>query len=200
MLQPLENVRGLADPLKMFVANWIITPLENSKIKDILSKAEDNNKTTGENLILRCQTFTMPKVTGDTTVVNWGGFERTYAGKQTRAGDWTVTFTETWDSRVMDAMREWVNAYHDYIDGKVSLMSDYTATVTVQLLNPDVYDSTKVSSDLKYDITLYDVFPTSLDIPQINASSSDSVELTCTFHYNFFTMGPDEESQMGGDI
>lgn len=199
MLQPLKNVRDLADPLKMFVANWIITPKKGSKIETILSKDESNGKKTGQNLILRCQTFTMPKVTGDTTVVNWGGFERTYAGKQTRAGDWTVTFTETWDSRVMNAIREWVSAYHDYIDGKISLLSEYSATVEVQLLNPDVYEG-GVDKNLKYNITLYDVFPTSLDIPQINASSSDSVELTCTFHYNFFTMGPDEESQLGGNI
>lgn len=179
MLNPLSKVQNLKDPLKQFVATWQIVFDSQSPL---------SAKINAETLELRCQTFSMPNISGDTTVVNWGGFERTYAGKQTRAGDWSVTFTEVWNSAVMDMFKEWVNQYHDYKDGTISLLNSYTATVNVALVNPDVYDP-KPEGLTRYDMRLFDVFPTTIDLPQINASSSDPVEITANFHYNYFLMG-----------
>ena len=198
MLNPLNNVKNLTDPLKMFDSTWQIS--FNGKLSEILKANASNSADTtsiGQNLELRCQTYTFPKITGDKTVVNWGGFERTYAGKQTRAGDWTVQFTEVWDSSITDIFKAWFNAYHDYVKGKINLLEDYTATVVVNLLNPDVYDEkSKAHSQKKYDIKLFDIFPTDISYPTINASSSDPVTIDATFHYNYFLLGSESaESQ-----
>lgn len=179
MLHPLSKVQNLKDPLKQFVATFVISFQPNSPLISLI-KTED--------LELRCQTFGLPKITGDKTVVQWGGFERRYAGKQTRAGDWTVTFTEVWDSSITEAFKVWSNMYHNYKNGTISLLDAYTATVNVALVNPDVYDP-KPEGLTRYDMRLFDVFPTEVSFPTINASSSDPVEIACTLSFNYFLMG-----------
>lgn len=186
MLQPLNKVQNLKDPLKMFVSTWVLSFPANSPLVQLI-KTED--------LELRCQTYGFPTITGDKTVVQWGGFERRYAGKQTRAGDWTVTFTEVWDSSITEAFKTWCNMYHNYKNGTIALLDDYTATVNIALLNPEVYHSSDKSNMHKYDIRLYDVFPTSVSFPTIQASSSDPIELTCTLSYNYFLMGDEIDGQ-----
>lgn len=183
MLHPLSKVQNLKDPLKMFVATFQIVFQPNSPLVSLIKT---------DNLELRCQTFGLPKITGDKTVVQWGGFERRYAGKQTRAGDWTCTFTEVWDSSITEAFKVWNNMYHSYLNGTISLLDAYTATVNVTLVNPDVYDP-KPEGLTRYDMRLFDVFPTEVSYPTINASSSDPIEITVTLSYNYFLMGDENE-------
>jgi hypothetical protein len=183
MLHPLSKVQNLKDPLKMFVATFQIVFQPNSPLVSLIKT---------DNLELRCQTFGLPKITGDKTVVQWGGFERRYAGKQTRAGDWTCTFTEVWDSSITEAFKVWNNMYHSYLNGTISLLDAYTATVNVTLVNPDVYDP-KPEGLTRYDMRLFDVFPTEVSYPTINASSSDPIEITVTLSYNYFLMGDEND-------
>ena len=183
MLHPLKNVQNLKDPLKMFVATFVISFKPGSPLTQLI-KTQD--------LELRCQTFGLPKITGDKTVVQWGGFERRYAGKQTRAGDWSVEFTEVWDSSITEAFKVWCNMYHNYKNGTISLLDAYTATVNVALLNPDVYEP-KPEGMTRYDLRLYDVFPTDISFPTIQASSSDPITLSCNLSYNYFLMGDEIE-------
>ena len=183
MLHPLSKVQNLKDPLKQFVCTFQIVFKSGSPLTSLIKS---------ENLELRCQTFSLPTITGDKTVVQWGGFERRYAGKQTRAGDWTVTFTEVWDSSIISALSAWVNQYNNYKNGTISLLDSYTADVNVNLLNPDVYDPVPEGMS-RYDIRLYDVFPTSVQLPTINASSSDPVNITCTLSYNYFLLGDEND-------
>lgn len=179
MLHPLSKVQNLKDPIKMFTCNFQIAFKAGSPLTAVIDT---------ENLELRCQSFGLPTVTGDKTVVNWGGFERRYAGKQTRAGDWSVVITETWDSKITEAFRQWCNAYHNYKNGTISLLDDYTATVNVALVNPDVYDP-KPDGITRYDMRMFDVFPTSVTYPTIQASSSEKVDITVQLSYNYFLLG-----------
>lgn len=179
MLHSLSKVQNLKDPLKMFDVNWVISFPSGSPLTSLV-KTED--------LELRCQTFGFPTLTGDKTEVDWGGFHRVYAGKQTRQGEWTVTFTEVWDSSITEAMKVWLNMYHNYKNGTISLLDAYTATVNVALLNPEVYEP-KPEGMTRYDLRLYDVFPTNVSFPNIQASSSNPIEITATFNYNYFLMG-----------
>lgn len=179
MLHSLSKVQNLKDPLKMFNLNWIISFPAGSPLINLI-KTED--------LELRCQSFGFPTLTGDKTEVDWGGFHRVYAGKQTRQGEWQVTFTEVWDSTIGEAMKTWLNMYHSYKNGTISLLDAYTATVNVALLNPDVYEP-KPEGMARYDLRLYDVFPTSVSFPTIQASSSNPIEITASFNYNYFLMG-----------
>ena len=182
MLKPLDDVRNLKDPLKQFVSTWYFVFGAQSTLAQELGEIDK--------VELRCQTYSFPTLTGDKTVVNWGGFERRYAGKQTRAGDWTVTFTEVWDSAITEAFKKWLNKYHQYKEGHISLLADYSAEVCINLLNPDVYDeNSEARSATRYDIKLFDVFPTQVSFPNINASSSDPIELTVEFSYNYFLLG-----------
>ena len=78
--------------------------------------------------------------------------------------------------------------YHNYKNGTISLLDAYTATVNVALLNPDVYEP-KPEGMVRYDLRLYDVFPTNVSFPSIEASSSNPITLTVSFNYNYFLMG-----------
>lgn len=201
MLKPLNDIKNLTDPLKMFQCVWsiVFNGTLNSKLTP---RSGADTKTIGENLELRCQTYSFPQITGDTTVVNWGGFERTYAGKQTRAGEWSVQFTEVWDSSITDTFKNWFNAYHNYLRGTINLLEDYSATVTVKLLNPATYDAdSRAASQPAYDMQLFDVYPTSINFPNIDASSSNPITIDAKFHYNYFLLGDEidaAKSSIGG--
>ena len=41
----------------------------------------------------------------------------------------------------------------------------------------------------RYDLRLYDVFPTSVSFPSIEASSSNPITITANFNYNYFLSG-----------
>lgn len=179
MLKPLDKVRNLKDPLKMFVSTWTFS-FNSTALSEVKKKAED--------LELRCESYSFPVITGDKTEVNWGGFKRVYAGKQTREGEWKVKFTEVWNSDITEAFRLWFNAYHNYKEGTISLLEDYSAKVQVQLLNPDVYDP-KPEGIKAYNMELYDVYPTNISYPNIDASSSNPISIDATFHYNYFLLG-----------
>ena len=183
MLTSLDKVRNLKDPLKQFTLNWQLAFRAGSPLANVINS---------EDLMLRCQTFDMPTIKGDETKVTWAGFDRQYAGKQTRSGDWTVKFVEVWDAKITDMFRIWSNQYHNYKNGTISLLTEYTADVNVELVNPDLYDPVP-SGITKYDVRLYDVYPTQVKLPNINASSSDAVEIDCTFHYNFFLLGEEND-------
>lgn len=183
MLNPLTRVQNLKDPLKMFVSTWQIVFSPGSPLISLIKS---------DNLELRCQTYGFPTLTGDKTEVEWGGFKRVYAGKQTRQGEWSVTFTEVWDSSITEAFKVWMNTYHAYKNGTISLLDAYTATVNINLVNPDVYDP-KPDGLKRYDIRLYDVFPTEVSFPDIKASASDPIEITAKMNYNYFLLGDENE-------
>ena len=165
----------------MFVATFQIVFKPGSPLTSLI-KTED--------LELRCQTFGLPTITGDVTEVEWGGFTRKYAGKQTRAGSWKVSFTEVWSSSITEAFRTWCSMYHNYKNGTISLLDAYTATINVALVNPDVYDP-KPEGLTRYDMRLYDVFPSEVSYPDIKASSSDPITIDVNLSYNYFLCGPE---------
>ena len=179
MLKPLNDVRNLKDPIKMFCCNFSIAFPADSPLNAYIDSQQ---------LELRVQTFGLPTITGDITHVEWGGFTRNYGGRQTRAGDWTVEVTEVWDAKITDTFRAWCNAYHNYKNGTIALLDKYTATVNVTLVDPDVYEPAP-QGITRYDMRLYDVFPKAVSYPTIQASSSDSINLSITLNYNYFLLG-----------
>lgn len=183
MLKPLNKVRNLKDPLKQFVSTWNFAFPAGSPLQQIINT---------EQLELRCQSYGFPTLTGDTTDVIWGGFARRYAGKQTRQGEWSVDFVEVWDAEIVDSFKKWVNIYHNYKNGTITLLDDYTATVNISLVNPDVYEP-KPEGITRYDVRLYDVFPSQINVPEIDASSSDAIKLGVTFNFNYFLLGDEIE-------
>ena len=183
MLKPLGKVQNLKDPLKQFVSTWQFAFKAGSPLQGILDS---------ENLELRCQSYGLPTLTGDTTEVTWGGFKRVYAGKQTRQGSWSVKFTEVWDASITEGFKNWMNVYNNYKNGTITLLDDYAATVNISIVNPDVYDP-QPDGIKKYDIRLYDVFPSEISLPELNASASDPVEISATFNFNYFLLGDEIE-------
>lgn len=185
MLNPLNKVQNLKDPLKQFVSTWQFAFKAGSPLQNLINSSD---------LELRCQTYGMPAITGDTTEVTWAGFKRVYAGKQTRQGSWSVDFVEVWDASIVDSFKKWVNVYHAYKEGTVSLLDAYTATVNISLVNPDVYDP-QPDGIKKYDLRLYDVFPSNVSISQMDASSSEAVTISVEMNYNYFLLGDEIEGQ-----
>lgn len=177
MLKKLNDVRNLKDPLKQFVSSWTFGELAGISLDF-------------KDLELRCQTYGFPTLQGDTTDVTWGGFARRYAGKQTRQGTWSVSFIEVWDAAIIDGFKDWLNLYHQYKDGKITLLNDYSTYANIKLLDPDVYDTKIVTEKInEYSLRLYDVFPMEVNASNIEASSSEPIQLDVTFNYNYFLVG-----------
>lgn len=184
MLKPLNKVQNLKDPLKQFVSTWQLSFKAGSPLINMLDT---------EQLELRCQSYGLPTLTGDTTEVTWGGFKRVYAGKQTRQGSWSVKFTEVWDATIVEGFKNWLNVYNNYKNGTISLLDAYTAVVNISIVNPDVYDP-QPEGIKRYDIRLYDVFPSEVSFSgDMDASSSNPVEITANMNFNYFLMGDEIE-------
>lgn len=179
MLNPLNAVRSLKDPIKQFCCNMTITFPASSPLNQMVNVKD---------LVLRTTTYSLPKITGDKTEVEIGGFHRSYGGKQTRSGSFNMKVVEVYSAEITDIFRIWCNAYHNYKNGTIGLLDSYTGTVNINLVDPDVYDPVPAGAN-KYDMRLFDVFPEAVDFPQIDASSSNPVEIDVTLNYNFFLLG-----------
>lgn len=185
MLNPLNAVRNLKDPLKQFVCNMSIAFPAGSQLNQYI----DTN-----DLVLRVTSYGMPGFKADETVVTLGGFERHYGGKQTRQGSWSCTVVEVWDARILEIFKRWFNAYHKYKDGTIALLDQYTGTVNVSLVNPDLYNP-KPDGIQRYDLRLFDVFPVSCELPNIDASSSEPININLNLNYNYFLAGDEIDGQ-----
>ena len=182
-LHKLSDVNALADPLKQFEATFFITvPPRNPFDLELSNQLE-----------LRAQSFTFPSITGDVTEVWWSGHNRQYGGKQTRQGDWNVTFTEVWSGQIIDGFKRWMNNYHNFVAGTISLFDEYKTTIKVNLLNPNMYDP-KPAGAVEKSLTLYRCWPRQVSVPDVNPSSSDPVNINVQLHYDYFIMGSEEET------
>ena len=179
MLKPLSDVRNLKDPLKQFVCNFSLAFPATSQLNQYIDVKD---------LVLRATSYSLPSFKSQSTDVTWAGFERKYGGRQQRQGEWSCEIIEVWDARVVEVFKRWFNAYHNYKDGTIALLDQYCGTVDLELVNPDVYEP-KPEGMVRYDLRLYDVFPTNVSFPDIQASSSDPITLTVSFNYNYFLMG-----------
>lgn len=177
-LHKLSDINNLDDPLKQFLCKFIIQVPPRSPFSSEFAQQME----------LRAQSFSFPKITGDTTKVEWGGHAREYAGKQTRSGDWNVTFTEVWSGNVLEGFKKWVNNYHNYKEGTISLFKEYATTINVQLLDPNLYDAqSEARGASAKDITLYRAYPTSVSTSgSINPNSSEPINIEVTLHYDYF--------------
>ena len=69
------------------------------------------------------------------------------------------------------------------------ILDSYRAVANISLVDPDVYDP-KPAGIKRYDIILYDVFPTEVKLSDsIEASSSNPITIGVTFNYNYFLVG-----------
>lgn len=177
-LHSLKDVNSLHDPLKQFLCKFVIAVPPHSPFSSDFA----------DQLELRAQSFNFPEIKGDATEVTWSGHKRQYAGKQTRDGEWTVKFTEVWSGDVIDGFKKWVNNYHNFKAGTISLFNEYATTIDVALLNPNLYDP-KPTGAVAKNVRLYRAYPTSVKAGDINPSDSAPVEIDVTIHYDYFLVG-----------
>lgn len=185
MLQPLSAVRNLKDPIKQFCCNFSLAFPASSQLNQWIDTKD---------LILRATSYGMPSFDSHETNVTWAGMERTYGGRQVRNGTWECRVVEVYDVRIIEIFKRWFNAYHNFKNGTIALLDQYTGTVSIHLLDPDVYEPVPAGIG-KYDLQLFDVFPTKCDLPNIDASSADPLELTISLKYNYFLAGDEIDGQ-----
>lgn len=179
-IHKVRDINNLNDPIKQFLIDFNITlPANTFNFK-------------ADQLELRAQSFSFPTVQMDSTEVMWGGHHRQFAGKQTRQGDWNVTFTEVWSGDVIDGFRKWMQLAHNYTNGTIATHEHYMTTAIVNLLNPDLYDPNPGASAKA--LTLKMLYPTQVQVDgNIDPSSSNPVNLNCTLHYSYFLMSGETE-------
>ena len=182
-IHTVKDINQLNDPIKQFLVDFVIDiPTQCFKIN-------------AEQLELRAQSFSFPTIQMDATEVWWGGHNRQFAGKQTRHGDWNVTFTEVWSGDVIDGFKKWMNLAHNFTGGTVATHEVYMKTAVVNLMNPSLYTpGSEGASGLAKQVTLKYLYPTQVQVDgSINPSSSDPVNMGCTFHYSYFLIGDEKE-------
>ena len=182
-IHSLKSINNLNDPIKQFLIDFNIS----------LPAGVFNFS--AEQLELRAQSFSFPTVQMDNTEVWWGGHHRQFAGKQTRQGDWNVTFTEVWSGDVIDGFRKWMQLAHNFTAGTIATHEAYMTSAQVNLLNPNLYTAGCEGANGKEKaITLKMLYPTQVQVDgTINPSSSDPVNMQCTLHYSYFLMSGEQE-------
>lgn len=176
-LHSVKAINNLNDPLKMFLCKFTLS-------FPTTALPEGASSTFADELEMRAQTFNLPKIVGDVTDVTWGGHNRQYAGKQQRQGDWTVKFTEVYNGDIITAFTKWANLYHKYLDGTISLFNEYSKSIEVDIHNPNFYVPGAKQNSLK--LRLLRAWPKEVSASEIDPNSSNPVEVTVTFHYDYF--------------
>ena len=186
MLTKISEINDLNDPIKQFLLEFDITvPNGKSDENDLGFKTRQ--------LLLRAQSFTIPEMKMDETVVEWAGQERKFAGKQIRGGEWTVDFTEVWSGNYIEGFRRWMGWAHDYTHGTISLHDNYMGSATVNILNPDKIIPSAPNAAAKQ-IFMKRIWPVNVSLggSTIDPNSSDPVNISVTWHYDYFTLSGEE--------
>lgn len=122
-------------------------------------------------LQLALESFTLPKVSNNVVETGYLNEKRKYAG-QALVEDFNVVYKDFVDKDTAKILWDWREKVYDPKSGKVGKAKKYKKSATIELVGPNNEDS-------RY-WTLEGVWPSSLDMGEIDMSSDDMVKITMT--------------------
>lgn len=200
-----SKILNYPDILKNFLFQVVFTFNENSTLAAMVKAIEEANNygggSTGETLMVRARSISLPKKTTNKINTHYMGSLRNYPGRTKTDGDVTIKFDEFQDLALQKLFYEWQNAIYnhgvplennrasDFTNIEVGgAASDYIAMYTAQV-DVILYDSA-LKTPLPYMWRLYDVFPTDNGTMSFDAEGENKVSPELTFNYNTWKMKP----------
>jgi hypothetical protein len=199
-LHSLNTIRDLKDPLKQFQIKFTISmvpalalAIAEQKVAGVLNGnfATVDAKT----LELRCTSFTYPgtKIGQSSTVI--GGFRRKLGTVQNKSGIWNCKITEDQNGAVLNTIQAWCDLIHNPFSGTRLPSVTYVTTCVVDIESADSPRNNKYIPLFKEiygknkgrRIWLKGFYPIEYTVGQIDASSSNPVELDVKFNYDWWS-------------
>jgi hypothetical protein len=167
MSVPIEKVRSLSDPLKVFQFRVSISPLPK-----IVSGIN------GDELSLRCTSSQLPTRTIEETTVSLGGYDTHYAGRTTYDA-WSATFVEGINAEMIKFFELWQSLCNDPVLGVQQQAFLYKTNAIVELYSGE--------NNITHRRRMIGLFPTVVAPIGLDMSSSEAAKLDVSFRYDYFT-------------
>lgn len=161
MLKSLDTVRSLAEPVKQFQGELVISV--PWAIKQNIEK-----------LVYRCTSYSYPTAEVSTTKVTIAGYEHYRAAFQKRSGTFTCKITEDMKGSVLKFINSWINLEHSYVVNYRSTSKSYIGEAVLKI------------AEGGREIELYGFYPVKYSVPPIDPSSSNPVDVTVDFNYDYW--------------
>ena len=181
MLQSLNKIRTLQDPLKQFQCDFVISNTPGlflaRKQQQIWGKVTGNDSVVdADTLKLRCISFSYPTPRVEQTETVLFGFRRKLGSIQNRSGIFKVKVTEQQDGGVLNTIQSWCDLIHNPMNGIRLPHTSYigSAVVTMNGLKG------------KRKISLNGFYPISFTVGEIGSSSSDRIDVDIEFNYDYY--------------
>lgn len=183
MLKALNEIRALKDPLKQNQVEFVLCEYPALKLAQITQKVagvlSGNTEVASEKeLHLRCTSFNLPGCKIGQTELILQGMRRKDATIQNRSGTWTCTITEDFDGSIGNILQAWCDLIHAPLIGTRLPSNFYYGLAQINIGGTA---GTKGRT-----LYLKGLYPISVQMNQINTSSSDPVEITVTWNYNWY--------------
>lgn len=161
MLKSLDTVRSLAEPVKQFQGELVISV--PWAIKQNIEK-----------LVYRCTSYSYPTAEVGLTTVNIAGYEHSRATIQKRSGTFSCSITEDMKGSVLKFINSWINLEHSYVINYRSSSKSYIGDAIIKI------------AEGGREIQLYGFYPIKYSTSKINSSSSDPINVDIDFHYDYW--------------
>ena len=181
MLQPLNRVRALQDPLKQFQCDFLISNTPGiwlaTKQQKLWGKVSGNKSVVNADTFrLRCTSFSYPTPKVEQTETVIFGFRRKLGSLQNRSGIFKVKVTEQQDGGVLNLIQSWCDLIHNPTNGIRVPHTAYVSTAEVTM------------KGLKHSrrLVLHGFYPIAFTVGEIGMSNSAPVEVSIDFNYDYY--------------
>lgn len=209
MLQPLNTIRNLDDPLKQYMVEFDIkespvislvesvgkginslagtmdalSTLNFKNISNPLKNFKDANSIAKvSDLKFRASSFSYPGTKIKQTSLNINGFNRKIGTIQNKSGVWKCKVDENCGAShgsIIQLIQNWCDCIHSSEFGLRFPSIMYATTCVVSICSPT---GAKIRS-----IYLRGFYPIEYSVGEINPSSSEPVSINVSFNYDFFS-------------
>lgn len=168
MSVPIERVRSLTDPLKLFQFRLTIVPLP--KVIAGIS---------GNELSLRCTSTELPGSTVEKATVALGGYDVHYPSRRIYSGTWAASFVESINADVIKFFQLWQSLCNDPVTGVQLPASVTKVNGIIELYSGE--------NEVTHKRRMQGIFPTEVAAIGLDMSSSEAAKLDVTFSFDYYT-------------
>jgi len=193
-LHSLNSIRKLDDPLKQFQIKFTISMIPALSLaiaQQATASILNGNFDTvnAETLELRCTSFTYPGTKLDQSETVIAGFRRKLGTIQNKSGIWECKITEDQNGAILNTIQSWCDLIHNPTTGSRLPSTTYVSTCLVEIESLHERNELwkKVYRGRGRKIWLKGFYPIEYTVGQIDASSSNPVEINVKFNYDWWT-------------
>jgi len=158
-----SDISRLKDPLLVYNYNMLIANVPGGG--------------DGEQLMLRCQSTTLPGMQLEQIPVDLRGMTLRFAGRQQYSGTLSASFTEHRDMKTRSALFRWKYFARDFRDATGNYKADYSTNIDIELFD----DRNEVIRTIR----LFGCFPTDVQDVSLESAGQNAV-VQVTFSYDWF--------------